>query len=651
MAILCILPNAEMAEAFRKIAARSGDKIIVEQGLLSEAVPIAKKYEDEADVIISRGGTVLVMREAGVKTPIVELQVTARDLAQALEKAKALTRRDHFRIGVITFANMTQQLKDFLPFFNLNITLYELTVDADLENAIRNALNEGMDVLMGGVITEKVSAALDVPAILIESGETSIRYALDEAGKIVAARRLKDRRAEELRIITENISEGILAADKDGHIFRMNKVAKQLLRDSADAGEGSRMPALPEALSGIVGSGQEIRKIISLGQKRVIIDSIPVKVEGSLASSVVTLQEVSNIQKMEEEIRREMYFKGYVAKFRFEDIMAEDTLTLRVIELAKRFAKSSASILIRGESGVGKEVFAQSIHNASERKTGAFVAMNCAAIPETLFESELFGYVDGAFTGARKKGKPGLFEIAHHGTVFLDEISEMPLPLQARLLRVLQEHEVMRLGDDKIIPVDVRIIAASNRDVPALVREAAFRNDLYWRLNVLNLSIPPLRERKDDILPLAAHMLNDSDLCGRKIELSGACDALLLEYGWPGNVRELRNFCERVAAICDEGSPSVELAASLLDSGAVDVRPIASGSLAVSSRKQNSAPPDMRYGRSIEAMLAALGECGSVAFAAQELGIHRTTLWRRLKKAGIDWRERSLDTTAADSFK
>ncbi|MFA5853140.1 MAG: PrpR N-terminal domain-containing protein, partial [Spirochaetales bacterium] len=410
MAILCILPNAEMAEAFRKIAARSGDKIIVEQGLLSEAVPIAKKYEDEADVIISRGGTVLVMREAGVKTPIVELQVTARDLAQALEKAKALTRRDHFRIGVITFANMTQQLKDFLPFFNLNITLYELTVDADLENAIRNALNEGMDVLMGGVITEKVSAALDVPAILIESGETSIRYALDEAGKIVAARRLKDRRAEELRIITENISEGILAADKDGHIFRMNKVAKQLLRDSADAGEGSRMPALPEALSGIVGSGQEIRKIISLGQKRVIIDSIPVKVEGSLASSVVTLQEVSNIQKMEEEIRREMYFKGYVAKFRFEDIMAEDALTLRVIELAKRFAKSSASILIRGESGVGKEVFAQSIHNASERKTGAFVAMNCAAIPETLFESELFGYVDGAFTGARKKGKPGLFE-------------------------------------------------------------------------------------------------------------------------------------------------------------------------------------------------------------------------------------------------
>ncbi len=183
MAILCILPNADMVDAFRKITARSGERIIVEQGLLSEAIPIAKKYEDEADVIISRGGTVLVMREAGIKTPIVELQVTAKDLAQALEKAKALTRRDHFRIGVITFANMTQQLKDFLPFFNLNITLYELSVDSDLGNAIRNALNEGMDVLMGGVITEKVSAALDVPAILIESGETSIRYCPRRSGK------------------------------------------------------------------------------------------------------------------------------------------------------------------------------------------------------------------------------------------------------------------------------------------------------------------------------------------------------------------------------------------------------------------------------------------------------------------------------------
>jgi len=197
---------------------------------------------------------------------------------------------------------------------------------------------------------------------------------------------------------------------------------------------------------------------------------------------------------MEEEIRREMYFKGYTAKFHFDDIVAHDPITQKTIDLAKRFASTNAAILIHGESGVGKEVFAQSIHSASMRSSRPFVAMNCAAIPESLIESELFGYVDGAFTGARKKGKPGLFELAHGGTIFLDEISEMPFHLQARLLRVLQEHQVMRLGDDKIIPVDVRIIAATNRDLPMLIKSGQFRNDLYWRLNVLNLYLPPLRE-------------------------------------------------------------------------------------------------------------------------------------------------------------
>jgi len=231
------------------------------------------------------------------------------------------------------------------------------------------------------------------------------------------------------------------------------------------------------------------------------VNVLPVTVKGATASSIATLQDVSHIQAVEEEIRREMYLKGYTAKFDFADIVAHDELTLRTVSLAKRFAATHASILIQGESGVGKEVFAQSIHNASDRRLRPFIAMNCAAIPESLIESELFGYVDGAFTGARKKGKPGIFELAHGGTIFLDEISEMPFHLQARLLRVLQEHEVMRLGDDKIIPIDVRVIAATNRNLEKLTKEGLFRVDLYWRLNVLNLFIPPLRERRKDVLP------------------------------------------------------------------------------------------------------------------------------------------------------
>lgn len=619
--ILCIAPDENMARTIRAVAREFKEKIVVEQGLLEDAIPIARRYEEESDVIVSRGGTVLVMRTAGIPTPIVELQVTAKDLASALEKARALTKRDEYRIGVISFANMIQQLKDFLPFLRLDLKLYELGIDSDLEEVIRLAIADGIDVLLGGVITSKVAASCMAPSVLIESGETSIRYALEEASKIVAARRLKSRRAEELRIIMENIREGIIATDGEGRIFQMNGKARELLRHSAEGlawGYGTTLPSFLVEMTSSQGTeardGKELRKIVDLGPKRVMVDSIPVKVEGSVASSVITLQDIGSIQKLEEDIRREIYFKGYVARFDFGDMVAEDPLSRRTVDLAIRYARTNASILIRGESGVGKEMFAQSIHNASERRSGAFVAMNCAAIPETLFESELFGYVDGAFTGARKKGKPGLFEIAHGGTVFLDEISEMPLALQARLLRVLQEHEVMRLGDDKIIPVDVRIIAASNRDIVSLVASGAFRNDLFWRLNVLDLFIPPLRERRGDILPLVRHMLDVSEFCGKAPSLGIECETLLYEYSWPGNVRELKNFCDRVAALCNDDEIDVSFARSLLDSGTSVLQPPLS----------MVSDPDIAK---------ALKESKSMEEAARRLGIHRSTLWRRMKKA------------------
>ncbi|TXT42870.1 MAG: sigma-54 dependent transcription regulator [Spirochaetes bacterium] len=604
--ILCIAPDEGMARTFSKVALEFKEKVIVEQGLLEDAVPIARRYEDEADAIVSRGGTVLVMRNAGIRTPIVELQVTAKDLATALEKARALTKKEEFRIGVMTFSNMTQQLKDFLPFFSLNLRLYELGIESNLKEAVRGAIEDGMDVLLGGVITSKVAQGSVVPSILIESGDTSIRYALEEASKIVAA-----------------IREGIIATDGEGKVFQMNGKARELLKHSLEGRAWGYGTKLPDFLMDTIqtpgldqGSGKEKRTLVKIGAKRVMLDSIPVKVEGSVASSVITLQDIGSIQKMEEDIRREIYFKGYVAKFDFGDIVAQDPLSQRTIDLAMRYARTNASILIRGESGVGKEMFAQSVHNASDRRTGAFVAMNCAAIPETLFESELFGYVDGAFTGARKKGKPGLFEIAHGGTVFLDEISEMPLTLQARLLRVLQEHEVMRLGDDKIIPVDVRIIAASNRDLPALVASGAFRNDLFWRLNVLNLSIPPLRERRGDILPLVSHILAQTEFCGKAPRLGPGCASLLREYPWPGNVRELKNFCDRVAAICDAEEIDAGFALSLLDSGI-------------------ATPKALDLPGTPEAEIAqALAEGASLGEIAQRMGIHRSTLWRRLKKSG-----------------
>ena len=643
MAIIFIAPDHKIEKNVMKISTSVKEKIVMAQGLLETAVPIARRYMNEAEVFVSRGGTVLVLKQANLGVPIVEMQVTAKDLAFALKKAKLLVKKESFRIGVVSFPNMIQQLKDFLPFLNLDITCYELSIGENVEKKLLTAMKDGMDVLMGGVTTYTHAIQRGLPAVLIESGETAVRYALEEAERIVAAQRLKERRAEELRIITESISEAVIAIDEKGSVFRMNGAARKLLQRysaSAHKGHGGESlgvrkqgimerhyigEELPPPLKKILIQKQQTRKIIPFADTRLIVNVTPVTVKGAVASSVATLQEVSHIQAMEEEIRREMYLKGYTAKFHFKDVVAVAPATLQTIELAKRYATTNASILIQGESGVGKEVFAQSIHNASNRNLRPFVAVNCAAIPESLIESELFGYVDGAFTGARKKGKPGFFELAHGGTIFLDEISEMPFHLQARLLRVLQEHQVMRLGDDKIIPIDVRIIAATNRNVEKLTNEGLFRNDLYWRLNVLNLYIPPLRERRLDILPLIDRMLAEAEDCTMKFHVPATCKGFLESYEWPGNVRELKNFCERIAAICDQPELDIALVSSLLHSGNSEVR---------------EAPSDNASGKEIlydsERLRRLVNSTRSLKDVADYLHVHRSTLWRHLKRQEIE---------------
>ncbi|MFW5787937.1 MAG: sigma-54 interaction domain-containing protein, partial [Halanaerobiales bacterium] len=232
---------------------------------------------------------------------------------------------------------------------------------------------------------------------------------------------------------------------------------------------------------------------------------------------------------------------GHKADYTFRDIAGKSEKIKKAKKIAKRMAGSSSTVLLIGESGTGKELFAQAIHNKSDRKNYQFVAINCAALPENLLESELFGYVKGAFTGANKEGKPGLFELAHKGTLFLDEISEIPPKLQTRLLRVIEEREVMRIGGERVINVDVRLIAASNKDLKKMVEKGDFREDLYYRLSVLPLKIPSLRKRKEDIIPLINTLKEE---LGVDFKLSSEALEVFLQHNWKGNVRELRNYIE-----------------------------------------------------------------------------------------------------------
>ena len=300
---------------------------------------------------------------------------------------------------------------------------------------------------------------------------------------------------------------------------------------------------------------------------------------------------------------------------------------LECVQEAKAFALTDSNIVVVGETGTGKELISQSIHAYSHRSQNNFVALNCAALPENLLESELFGYVEGAFTGATKGGKPGLFEIAHNGTIFLDEISEIPLGLQGRLLRVLQEREIMRLGDSRIIPINIRVIAATNKNLEELVRAGKFRSDLFYRLYVLQLNLPSLRERREDIPLLVQDFIRQFQAregLTTPLELSEADYRLLQERPWNGNIRELRNFCERLVVLYRPGTSVSDLLVHLLSGPA--------------SQPETAAPPvpapsHARIDLPYETLLAVLQECrGSRTQAAAKLGISRGTLWRMLKK-------------------
>ncbi|MGE5574399.1 MAG: sigma 54-interacting transcriptional regulator [Bacteroidota bacterium] len=283
-------------------------------------------------------------------------------------------------------------------------------------------------------------------------------------------------------------------------------------------------------------------------KKEVIVHAAPIIVGDELKGSVAVIHDTSEIRRLTEELdRARRLIRRLEAKYTFDDIVGASPKMARAVEQARRVAATPVTVLLRGESGTGKELFAHAIHNASDRARAQFIRVNCTAIVDTLLESELFGYEEGAFTGAKRGGKRGLFEDANGGTIFLDEVGATNLALQAKLLRVLQEKEIVRVGNTRPIPVDVRVIAATNTDLEKAVREGRMREDLYYRLNVVPIFIPPLRERVEDI-PLLCHSLirRFNQAYGRNVSrISEEALAILTEYDWPGNVRELENVLSR----------------------------------------------------------------------------------------------------------
>jgi len=633
--IAFIAPYKKMGELFSEICQEYNKNIIIKIGDLEEGARQAVELEEQGaiDVVISRGGTAIAIKKKVTDLPVVEVQVSGFDLIRVLHQA----RKETNKVAVVGFYPFTYGIKGLGDIMNIDIEILTLNENwyehpLYIEKKLKEIKMQGYNWVVGDNISVKVAKQLGINALLIKSGKEALMQSILEAERVAEVRKRELEKTKRIKSIIDFAYEGIITVDQKGVIDTFNPQAVKIFEREAYKIIGENINKIfPEFnFSKITKIGQKIEgKIWTVGDIKIVANIIPIKINNEIVRTVVTFQKVSQVQKIEQKIREKLYLKGNVAENTFSDIIGQSQIFRNLKEEAKNYAQIDSPVLLYGETGTGKELFAQAIHNYSPRRNKSFVAFNCAALPESLLESELFGYVGGAFTGAKKEGKMGLFEQAHEGTIFLDEIGEISQNIQARLLRVLQEHKVRRLGDDKVIPVDVRIIASTNKKLIQLVKKNKFRDDLYYRINVLNLEIPSLRERKEDISLLVNFFIKKYGYKFKKIVegISEEGMQILENYDWPGNIRQLENIIERLVVRTDKNFIMTNLVKEIMKlqygGGVIDNY----------QKQDNINYPLSGNLENIEKNIIKEiinEEKGNKAAAARRLGISRTTLWRKM---------------------
>lgn len=591
------------------------------------------------DVVIARGATYRKLKKILHYVPVTELKISGYDIMRA-----ALACKKEYgdgRIGFIGTQEMmygTQNISQLIP-------VELVTAEADEEKEIHAQLvrmrDQGIRAVIGGVTATIIARQLGFSVVRISSGKEAVYQALVEAKRAYHLSLQERRRAELFQVILNYTSDGMIAVDRNGEILMINREAANITGLSPQCGGQRLVSLLPQLpLQMVLETGQPVlNHIVRVNDQDINLNCVPMQAGEQTIGAVAAFQPVLKVQNLGNEIRRKKNKKGHVAKATFADIFGDSPALKDTIHLAQQYSKSDANVLVNGETGTGKELFAQSIHNASRRRDEPFVAINCAVLSENLLESELFGYVEGAFTDARKGGKIGLFEAAHNGTLFLDEIAEISPRMQGLLLRVLQEHEIMRVGDDQIIPVNVRVIAATNRDLAQMSRAGLFRLDLYYRLNTLHLVLPPLRERGTDVVTLFKRFLttiyNRNGIIWNG--MTAQAEQCLLQQPWAGNIRELYNVAERVAVFTEgrelqESDLRVALTGGVYGNAAKPVSVETDTKAEAAMPESETAPPGSGMDE-YERIRAALEKTHyHYGKAAELLGMSRTTLWRKMKQ-------------------
>jgi len=499
-------------------------------------------------------------------------------------------------------------------------------------------LNQTQDIGATSIITNRIPLRDDagrvIGAVAVFRDITEVKTLTEKVSDLWKARNL-------LEAVIDATEDAVSVADEHGNNIivnpaytRITGLPKEAVLNkpvTVDIAEGDSMHLQ------ILRTGRPVRNVrmkVGPARKDVIVNVAPIFIEGKIRGSVGTIHDISEIMSLTEALARaRKQLRLLKATYTWDDIVGNSPAIRFAKEQAQRAAATPATVLLRGESGTGKELFAHAIHNASSRHRGQFVRVNCAALSENLLESELFGYVEGSFTGAVKGGKRGLFEEADRGTLFLDEIGDITPDLQKKLLRVLQEREITRVGSTTAIPVDVRIIAATNANLEQKIRDDAFRSDLYYRLNVLPIVVPPLRMIREDLPLLIGHLLvKINQAFGREVEkVSDEAVRVLAGYHWPGNVRELENIIGRAMIMM---KPSEQVI------GPEHLPPL-EGEAAVRAAAPDRAGPlkplaEAVAGAEADAIEQALRETsGNREKAAGLLGIAVRNLYYKMRKYGI----------------
>lgn len=622
--IAFLIPNKPVCDTIRKCLKGLKENYIVEEIAFDVVAARAEELVRKGTkVIVSMGVSLRVLRNR-IHIPVLDLAFSEHEILTAVKAAldgsKAVV-----HLGSQEMYHFIQKSLDTLNLSRDTISHRDFNeVHSDYDSQVLHVLHEGFDCIIGGSRTVKIAQDFGIKGIAFNIDEIMVENILLNASFIRNFQIEQEKKTQFMEATLRCSTEGLIMVDSQNTVTSINIAGAEIFGGLPEELTGRDIDVLLQE-NQFVDIFEEYPYSQGIDKKEnlVVLHREPVSAGGKILGEVISIRKAADVEKLDHKIQKNISHNGYRAKYSFNDIIGSSVPLENAKHMARQYAKYDSTVLIIGETGTGKELFAQSIHNESSRKGGPFVAINCAAFPENLIESELFGYEKGSFTGAAKEGKTGFFEKAFGGTIFLDEISELPISLQPKLLRVIQEREIIRVGGSRVVPINVRIISSSNKDLQKNMEKGLFKEDLYYRLSVLELKIPPLRARKEDIKHLAVSFIhqNNRRLNTHCIGIEPNALALLEKSSWRGNVRELQNIMERVMVL-SQGYAITE----------ADIR------LIMNLQNEAAPPRPVSAGRTLKDHERALIEetlqlCeGNRAKAARVLGISQSTIWRKLKE-------------------